>query len=41
MEKEKFKILMLALYQNSQLFIPKGQTIEDWIDGVFEDIKVI
>lgn len=35
MEKERFKILMRALYSNSQLFIPQGQDIEEWIENVW------
>lgn len=32
MTKEQFELLMYALYGNNQLFIPKGQTIQEWID---------
>tara|TARA_R100001198_G_C5203903_1_gene191894 strand:- start:492 stop:629 length:138 start_codon:yes stop_codon:yes gene_type:complete len=39
MNKEKFEILMYALYRNGQLFIPRGQTIQEWIDSAFESNK--
>ena len=35
MSEEKFRILMNSLYSNDQLFIPQGQTIEEWIDNAF------
>lgn len=35
MKKEQFEILMYALYENNQLFIPQGQTIQEWIDNAF------
>ena len=37
MEKEQFEILMYALYGNNQLFIPQGQTIQEWIDNAFDN----
>ena len=35
MTKERFKILMLELYRNNQLFIYQGQTIDEWIDDAY------
>jgi hypothetical protein len=35
MNKKDFEILMNSLYSNNQLFIPKGQTIKEWIDNAF------
>ena len=35
MTKEDFKILMNALYSNSQLFITAGTNINDWIDNSY------
>jgi len=37
MKKEKFEILMYALYGNNQLFIPQGQDIQEWIDNAFDN----
>jgi len=37
MKKEQFEILMYALYGNNQLFIPQGQTIQEWIDNAFDN----
>ena len=37
MKKEQFKILMYALYGNKQLFIPQGQTLQEWIDNAFDN----
>lgn len=37
MKKEQFEILMYALYGNNQLFIPKGQTIQEWINNAFNN----
>lgn len=37
MSKENFEILMYALYGNNQLFIPQGQTIQEWIDNAFDN----
>ena len=37
MSKENFEILMYALYGNNQLFIPQGQTIQEWIDNAFNN----
>lgn len=34
MSKEYFRTLMHSLYRNNQLFLPKGQTIEEWIEDV-------
>ena len=36
MSKKAFRILMMALYKNNQLFIPQGQTIDEWIDNAFK-----
>jgi len=36
MRKQEFIYLITALYENSQLFIPQGQNINDWIDRVYE-----
>lgn len=36
MTKEQFKRLMIELYNNNQLFIPKGENIEDWINESFD-----
>lgn len=35
MRKEEFIHLMTALYENNQLFIPKDQNINEWIDRVY------
>ena len=37
MKKEQFEILMYALYGNNQLFISRGQTIQEWIDNAFDN----
>ncbi len=37
MKQEQFEILMYALYENNQLFIPQGQTIQEWIDNTFDN----
>ena len=37
MKKDQFEILMYALYGNNQLFIPQGQTIQEWIDNAFDN----
>tara|TARA_R110001592_G_scaffold245922_1_gene507532 strand:- start:292 stop:558 length:267 start_codon:yes stop_codon:yes gene_type:complete len=39
MRKEQFQILMYALYRNKQLFIPQGQTIQEWIDNAFDNTE--
>mgnify|MGYP003680717530 CR=1 FL=1 len=35
MNRKDFEILMNSLFSNNQLFIPQGQTIEEWIDNAF------
>lgn len=40
MDKKDFEILMNSLYNNNQLFIPQGQTINEWIDNVFIENKI-
>ena len=35
MNKAKFRILMLSLYSNNQLFIPQYQSIDEWIDEAY------
>ena len=37
MNRKDFEILMNSLFSNNQLFIPQGQTIEEWIDNAFVD----
>ena len=37
MKKKQFEILMYALYGNNQLFISRGQTIQEWIDNAFDN----
>ena len=37
MRKKQFETLMYELFGNSQLFIPQGQTIQEWIDDTFEN----
>lgn len=36
MSEERFRILMNSLYSNNQLFIPQGQTIDEWIDNALK-----
>ena len=37
MNRKDFEVLMNSLFSNNQLFIPQGQTIEEWIDNAFVD----
>ena len=37
---EQFKELMIELYSNNQLFIPKGFTIEEWCEYTFSEIRL-
>ena len=39
MKKEQFETLMYALYGNNQLFIPQGQTTQEWIDNAFDNAE--
>lgn len=40
MNEEQFKELMIELYSNNQLFIPKGFTIEEWCEYTFSEIRL-
>lgn len=40
MDKEKFRSLMLSLYNNNQLFIPEHTDIESWINHAFDNTVV-